>query len=217
MITIGLILVPAVYLGRAWLVLNKSPLQMNPLGLYLLASITIVSFTVAYGVWKVRRWGFYALVIFGALTAILDLYTLDKENFAWNWWFALDIAAALAGVFLIFQEEVRKPYFDPNIRWWETANRIRHDVAATLFYKNQKEDILILDISATGCFSEVDAPLEIGQEVKIKVMNLLQEFESEAIVVRKNTDPSGYGLKFKNPTRENRKILKKILRDLENN
>jgi hypothetical protein len=216
-ITLGLLLVPITYLLRIWLDLNKNPLQMSALGFLLFTVITVLSLIIAFGVWRVRRWGFYSLLLFGVLTTILDLYTLKEQNFEWSWWLLLDLAAAGAGLLLILQEDVRKPYFNPQIRWWETAERIRTDVPGTVFFKNQKEEILILDVSTTGCFAELDSPLDVGQIIIISIYHLLFKFESEAVVVRKNDTPSGYGIKFENTTGENKKIMKKILKSLKSN
>lgn len=213
-ITIGLLLVPVVYLARVLIFLNANPVQMSPLAIFLFAQLTMVSFIIAYGIWKVRLWAFYALIGFGFLTTVLDLYSWQFENFQLSWWILLDFVAVIAGLTLIIQENVRKPYFNPKIRWWETATRIRVDVPATLFIADKKHEILILDVSSTGCFADIDFPIEIGQVLKIDINHDLVKFESDAVVVRKSENPEGYGLMFKDTNSANSKLMKQILKSL---
>lgn len=213
-ITIGLILVPVVYLIRVLFFLNISNLAINPLALFLFAQLTIVSLVIAYGVWKVKLWGFYALIGFGFLTSVLDTYSWQQQNFQFNWWVVIDFVAVAAGIVLIIQENVRKPYFNPKIRWWETATRLRVDVPANVIINGQKNETLILDVSSSGCFVDFDSPLEIGQLLKIEITYDLFSFESEVQVARKSEKPVGYGLMFKNTDSKNAKIMKQILKSL---
>lgn len=213
-LTLGLILVPVVYLVRVILFLNVVPTEINPLAIFLFAQLTIVSFIIAHGVWKVQLWGFYALIGFGFLTAVLDTYSWQDSNFQMSWWIIADFVAVIAGITLIVQENVRKPYFNPKIRWWETATRLRVDVPAELTVDGKKHEILILDVSSTGCFADIELPLQINQLLKIQISHDLIKFASDVTVVRKSENPAGYGLKFENTNKINTKLMTQILKSL---
>ena len=213
-ITIGLLLVPVVYLVRALLFINSNDIEINPLAIFLFVQLTVISCIVAYGVWKVQLWGFYALIGFGFLTTVLDLYSWQTQSFQNSWWVMLDFVSVLAGITLIIQEKVRKPYFNPKIRWWETATRLRVDLPANLYINGQKNEVLVLDVSTTGCFVEFDLPLEVGQTSKIDINHDLLKFESDGLVVRKSENPIGYGIKFENTSKGNAKLMKQILKNL---
>ena len=213
-ITIGLLLVPVVYLVRALLFINSNDIEINPLAIFLFVQLTVISCIVAYGVWKVQLWGFYALIGFGFLTTVLDLYSWQTQSFQNSWWVMLDFVSVLAGITLIIQEKVRKPYFNPKIRWWETATRLRVDLPANLYINGQKNEVLVLDVSTTGCFVEFDLPLEVGQTSKIDINHDLLKFESDGLVVRKSENPIGYGIKFENTSKANAKLMKQILKNL---
>lgn len=214
LITIGLILVPFVFLANVWVKSDSLKAQISPVSILLFASLSLVSFVTALGVWRVKLWGFYSLVILGGATTVLDLYTWNLQNFTFNWWIVLDLSAVVAGLSLIVQENVRKPYFNPKIKWWETAERIRVDVPATVYTEDKESKVLILDVSQSGCFSDFELPLQVGQSVKIDIHHKSIKFQSEAIVARKSDNPRGYGLKFTNTNRDNKKQMNKIIHDL---
>lgn len=216
-ITVGLLLVPFAFLARVLLNSNTLSSDQSMLRILLFALLSMFSFIVAYGVWKVRMWGFYSLIGFGLITAFLDLYAWAHQNFLFNWWFILDVTAVVAGITLVVQENVRKPYFNPKIKWWETPKRVRIDVPALVYANEKKKEILILDISKTGCFSDFDLPLDIGQNVKIDINHQSLKFVSEATVARRSENPRGYGLKFTNTDKTNKKQILQILKDLSAN
>lgn len=213
--TIGILLAPVVFVLRMFVFSEQGIPDQGNTALWLITSIfTLILMIVAYGVWKVRLWGFYALLGLGALTAVLDLYAWLVLQAKFNGWLILDFVAAAVAVALILQEKVRKPYFNPKIRWWETEKRTRVDLPASLVVNGKISNAKILDISATGCFADSDIAPELNTKVAVDISFKTNQLRLHALFVRKSDSPKGIGLKFVDTNSKDKKDIKKLCKDL---
>ena len=169
---------------------------------------------VSYGIWKVRSWGFYLLLVFAALVIGMDLQQIISNPKTLNFWHFVDATMVLVGLGLIFQEKVRAPYFNPKIRWWERASRHQTDIQGHFKLDSQKTSALILDVSATGCFASFDMEMNLGSIIEVAIDFGTLHFESKAKYVRKSANPVGVGLMFVDTDSANKKVIKSILREI---
>lgn len=214
--TVGILLAPVVFFLRIFVFTDQGLAGENNSVLWLITSgFTLTLMFVAYGVWKVRLWGFYSLLALGAATAVLDLYAWLVLRANFNGWLILDFAAAGVAVALILQEKIRKPYFNPKIRWWETAKRTRVDLPATLVVNGKSTNANILDISSTGCFADSELSPELNTKVDVEFNFKTNHFKLQALFVRKSDSPKGIGLKFVDTNSKDKKDIKKLCKDLD--
>ncbi len=178
------------------------------------AMLCLGALFVSYGVWKVRSWGFYLLLVFGLAVIGMDLQQIIANPKTLNAWHFVDAVLVIAGLTIIFQEKIKAPYFNPKIRWWERASRHRTDIQGHFKYGTSNQAALLLDVSATGCFSAFELSAELGSVVDVTVDFGKLHFESKAKFVRKSENPKGVGLMFVETDTVNKKIIKEILKDI---
>lgn len=172
---------------------------------------------VSYGVWKVRSWGFYLLLGFGLAVIGMDLQQIITTPSTLNVWHFVDGLLVFVGFGIILQERIRAPYFNPKIRWWERASRHKTDIQGAVEYQGQDKKSLILDISATGCFIDVDLSAQVGSVVDVKINFGGVQFTSKAKFVRHSNNPRGVGLMYIDTDKDNKKAIKQILEQIVKN
>lgn len=169
----------------------------------------------ALGIWRVRPWGFFTF--FGFVLGVMagDLYHIYHNPGTVRTLDYVDGAVAAMCLVFILQKHAAAPYFNPKIRWWETATRHKVDLEATVVVADANFPTQVLDISETGCFVRKDAPdLSQGQVVNIGIRYNHFYFESPVRVIRHSAQPSGVGLMFVDTNKQNRRELKRMIRAL---
>ena len=170
----------------------------------------------ATGIYSVRRWGWYLFVTASTLLVGYNLWILFFANAdcaaRLGAFFAVSVAGLCA---VVFHRQVYSPYFNPRLRWWETAARYRVNLAVRLFTEHGEADARMLaDISATGCFIKMGHALKTGIRVWVVIVCAGTELSFIGRVVRKG-DENGYGVIFGAMTSETRRRLNRLIRALE--
>lgn len=151
---------------------------------------------VAYGIWRVRSWGYYCFMIMAVVVVAVDSYHSFSNYRYPTVWMLFDAALAVLGVLLFQQRRIREPYFNPSIRWWERGSRHRVDIPAEFVFNDVTVKSPLLDVSETGCFADFSPRPEVGQLVHLKFVFQEMTFECDAIVMRHAIKPLGIGLRF---------------------
>lgn len=171
---------------------------------------------LAYGLYKVRLWAWYYFLIHSIGMVILSLFGNDY-NIHFN------ISTIMNCVFLIpigyfISKEIRTPYFNPRVRWWEQAKRFQHEVKIIIEGKEYKT----YDISVNGAFIinesgntefEIDELIPIIIELDNKKINCFADIRW--INKSKEKYPIGYGIKFDKLTFQDKQELKSFIKLLE--
>jgi hypothetical protein len=171
------------------------------------------SVIVSLGIWKVRPWGFYSFLIFSAGLMSTLLVAFFKQPHFLNYLIVTGIAVTLAFMTYHLQIHLSRPYFDAQIRWWETATRYRTQLKAELNVDGKLAPSEVLDISKTGCFAQIPAELKVGDMVHLNLAFRDISLQIMSKVTRKNNVPAGYGLVFLDMSRQEKNELKKVLAD----
>ena len=217
LMTISLLLVPVTALGLVYFATKKNGIHISTtiaMDLWVLSAASIVA---AFGVWRVRPWGFALFFIFilGVLGG--DILHIVKNPASLNFWDLVDVSLVALGVIFILQKHVTAPYFNPKIRWWERPSRHRVAMTATILVSGQPVVSQLLDVSSTGCFLDSPASLNAGDVVSMDLQFKEFKFESPARVIRNSSNPKGVGLMFVDSTTENKREIKRIIKDLKRN
>lgn len=111
---------------------------------------------------------------------------------------------------------VRRIYFDPRLRWWETKPRYLTDFQASISIDDKNLGTgHVKNISVGGLYLETDAQLELHKSVQVKFKFNDQEISLMAEpVFQKGTPPFGFG--FQISRQEIKKSqLRKVVRSLQ--
>lgn len=176
---------------------------------------TVVPILGAFLIYLCKKWSYIAYV---ALMIIPVTYSVIE--YSKNSTMAMGIGLALFFVinFLVvgyfMKPAVRRLYFDPRMRWWETKPRYKADFQCQVDYQNKQHWVEIKNISEGGAFLETNSDFNEGDVLKIYFKDAAGVLALDGeVVYRRNAQPIGYGFKFdKNSSREPR--LKDLIKKL---
>ena len=184
--------------------------------------LAVMLFPVAAaGIYSVRPWGWH---LFVAVSVLLAGYAFWSAGFSYPDTGSCSVAffflATSAMGAVLFRRQVYSPYFNPRLRWWETAARYRVNLEIRLITpKGEVCGAILADISTTGCFVNVPAALKTGQRVWVVIACAGTELSCVGRVVRRAGDNdssgSGYGIMFGPMDRKTSQRLGRLIRALE--
>jgi hypothetical protein len=145
-----------------------------------------------------RKWSYVAYIVLMIIPFIYSFYYTHGDFGFRNISFVLSLYVVnmfIVGYFMI--PNIRRIYFDPRLRWWQSSPRFSADFAAALEQADGKlNNGQIKNISVGGFFIELEANLQLEATTTIKFKFQDQEYQIIAKpVFRKNRLPTGYGFK----------------------
>jgi len=176
----------------------------------------------------VKKWSY---PIFVGVQAYSLVAHLTYKSYSWpyvdqvpQWPSLLLLACNIAIIIYFALPDVRKPFFDASVRWWEPKERFSFNFPCTVhFSANQKLiDAEILNISHSGAFIKNSNLLQLKNEygdlyVNICIGELALSIKSVIVSQHDFRGQKGLGIKFSyNNIWENlymRKIIKRIAKE----
>jgi hypothetical protein len=215
-----LYLVAAGYLVAMVLYIVQVYQQTTPT--YMFQILFIALFPVAaYGIFRVRRWGWYLVVshmlflLIANVVLAIKLGELDNQLF---------IQLNLLLVFLLWyflRSSVRSPFHNPALRWWERQHS-RYGATFEVTLRKGSDPALSVDginLSSGGCFVRLADDQNVALHDRVEVELKYDEFEPFHASGRvtwvaggSEFNPKGAGIAFSRPDRANRLLLKAIMR-----
>ena len=169
-------------------------------------------------IYTCKKWSYYLYLILMLVPFIYSYYSWKKQamytpNLGLYLILFYVVNLAIVGYFIIPQ--VRKVYFDPSLRWWETKPRYTTEFEADVTWMDKTEKAEIKNISEGGIF--IKTPLKINTHgriaVNFKFAEQIFNFSGEVVYINKNSDPCGYGISF-SLNDEEKMELKKVIQVL---
>ncbi len=159
---------------------------------------TLVPLIGAVLIYICRKWSYVAYIILMTIPFAYSLisymrHTTLMMTVALILFYFVNIM--VVGYFLL--PTVRKIYFDPRMRWWETKPRYQTDFQCHVEHEGKQHWVEIKNISEGGVFLETPLEFPLGSPLKLffrdpqGVLNL-----SGTIVYKRQLAPLGYGFKF---------------------
>jgi Tfp pilus assembly protein PilZ len=115
--------------------------------------------------------------------------------------------------------ELRVPYFNPRIAWWESDPRYKISVPAQMTAADHFYHGEIMDISAGGCFIKLKETLKTEQLIQVKFALFDQKFDCSGKIVWRTdsgvTHPKGVGVKFYGLEKKNQIALRETVKKLK--
>ena len=173
---------------------------------------------VAFGIYMVRKWGWYLFIGFSAVLISYNLYVFFYLNPNYQLHTVLLFILIVTGITAVFfRKHVYAPYFNPRMRWWEVASRYRIALNTKILTNDTAVDCQLMDLSTTGCFVNYAEDLTVGERVLLLIQCTGVEIHCFGKIVRKSTlpDSSGYGIFFQSMSRDTRQKIKRLIQTLE--
>jgi Tfp pilus assembly protein PilZ len=169
-------------------------------------------FVVAYGIWRVARWGFVLFLVQTSYLILHNTYMFFK-NPAYSVYIVLlfhFLNLGLVGFFL--QKHIMSPYFNPSLKWWERNPRYRVNLAAIIKVGEENIETKLLDLSANGCFVAHNPIVHLGDIIWVTIQLSEQRIHLPGKVMwLKYDEPHGFGLLFMGLQPDDKKTLKKMI------
>lgn len=186
--------------------------------------IAIVNFIIwlsaiplAYGLLKVKEWAWYYFLGHSISILLINLIIQNNQNFSISFtpFFFINLIILIPIGFFI-SKEIRTPFLNPHLRWWEQATRLNH----TMTIKIYSEEFQTYDISVTGAFIKVENEMpdfEIEEIVPIEIHldEVTIKCNAEIIWINSETDnnyPKGIGIAFDKIEKKDKKKIKNFIK-----
>lgn len=151
---------------------------------------------------KLRKWTYFA---FMSMLAYIIYSISTYEKYTWPYYsetpfmYHYVVVLMSVAIFVSFLfPQVRKPFFDRRVRWWEPQNRYNVQLSCKLHSSFLTYGAQISNISKTGAFLQ-DAPhIKVGDNLLMEFNFLGQTIEVPIVVIHQvsNRNQPGFGVKF---------------------
>lgn len=184
---------------------------------------------LAIGLYQVKGWSWYLFMVHSVATFVVGFIKFKYEiqldsSLAASYFFRFGIESSTivntlflipAGIFL--HSEIRTPYFNPHLQWWQQKTRYKHEENVQINGSQYKT----YDISETGAFIVCPEIPHFKEGQELRVMINLDNFHlkchAEAIWENDGTNhyPMGYGIKFLDLRRLDRSKIRYFINNLK--
>lgn len=152
---------------------------------------------------KLRKWTYFAFMTVLAYI-IYNISTYEKYTWPYNsdspFMYHYVVALLSSAVFVSFLfPQMRKPFFDRRVRWWEPQTRFPVEIPCKLQSNFLTYPSIILNISKTGAFLQDTAHLKAGDKLTMNFNFLGESIEVPVEVIHEHRmgNKNGFGIKFK--------------------
>jgi hypothetical protein len=169
---------------------------------------------LAYGLYKVRLWAWYYFLAHSAGMVVLSLFGPDYR-------IQFSYITILNTIFLIpvgyfISREIRAPYFNPRLRWWEQSPRFIENVTLSI----DGIEYETYDFSENGAFivdpGTMDVVIDelITVNLKINQKEIVTRGNVRWINTNKEFYPIGVGIKFEDISKNDRMHIRSFIKTL---
>lgn len=166
-----------------------------------------------YGLKEMRRWSWNVFLLTSLFVGYANALIVVRYSQSNNKLLAFVMSIALL-VGLIFRlgSEIRVPYFLPRIRWWESNPRYKLIVPVKVERAENGFDGEILDLSLGGVFIKTRTDVNQNERIRLQFTLFGEAVAIEGMIVWRSqstvTHPKGVGVKFDEPDKLQKKVLK---------
>ncbi len=216
-------LVAAGYLGM--MVLNIVQIYSQDRSIYPHDILFIVFYpVVAYGIFKVRRWGWSLVVGHIIFLLVGNIILVVKHGYFDDFLFIQFNLLLLFFLWYFLRSSVRSPFHNPALRWWERQHT-RYGATFQVTLRNESGDTIKMDgvnLSKGGCFVRLANDQDVAQNQSFEVELRFEDFapfhaRGRATWVSGGSElnPKGAGIAFSRADRASRLVLKEIMKEVE--
>jgi hypothetical protein len=182
--------------------------------------VMVTSVIVGVGIYSVHKWGWYFFLAH-AVGVVINNFLIHQRYPPYPLELMVVsniVLLSLVGYFV--WSNVRAPYFNPRLRWWEPKERVRAQYNAAIKGPFGEMTGETLDFSESGAFVKLNHDqIAIGSTVQLRLDFASQKVSSDAEVVWKadaqGDRPKGVGLKYINMSRADQKALRQLIEKLK--
>lgn len=151
---------------------------------------------------KLRKWTYFSFM--GVLSYIIyNIFTYEKYTWPYNssspfvYNYVVAFLSISAFIYFLFPQ-VREPFFDRRVRWWEPKTRYQVQISCKLQTDNITFRSTILNISQSGAFLQETGYLKDGDRAMMEFTLFGRTLEVPIEVVHRHASRGmgGHGVRF---------------------
>lgn len=177
--------------------------------------IPVVSAALIYAC---KKWSYFAYIAVMSVPFVYSFYSWTQLQTLASGVILISFYAVnviIVGYFML--PNVRKLYFDPRMRWWETKPRYMTDFTGHVSVNGKDVTGHISNISEGGIFFQTENQIPTDEIIRLVFNAADTEFSLDVVpVYRRGTVPAGYGMKF-TLNRETEKQITSLIAQLQKN
>lgn len=205
----------------------------GPIGLahsVLMAGLWLLFLAVAWGIFKVAKWGFLLCIVAAVANALFSMVQYGVgdsgtgvQEFVTLNPIRLDLLLNLVffiPVVMILNQKIMAPFFNPRMKWWEQHPRVKAMLKIEANIDGTVRTYHSFDISASGMFlGTPEFPdLPVGGKfptiIHLEESGTAIEVLCQAVWISdgKGRAPVGIGVTFEYPRKGDRKVLGRYIK-----
>ena len=220
-------LIQVVWFGKVPIenVMSLIPVIYNPLKHPHFFYISVVSLVIGYGLFRVWVWAFYLFLVNAVYSVVHNFYVLffmygfSDDPFK-GILRIVGILASLGVVGYFIRKEIRAPYFNPRMRWWESAPRYVVNIPVSFKGHASSDDAKIYDLAIGGAFVVTKGEFKLGEYHDCTfTLNETDnvDVKGEVVWVSDGTGrhPQGVGVKFQGVTKDQERSINTFFKNAD--
>jgi hypothetical protein len=177
----------------------------NPSNYWALIGMIVPSYVAGFAIYSVKKWSY---PVFLSCMLFIASQMLVKFSIASV---LLPMTINIFLVSYVLLPKVRAAYYDPRLRWWETKLRYLFVTKIEIGHHETWYLGKMTNISEGGVFALIPSVIAPETIVTLRFEIFEMEIEVKAKIVYRKSDNSSYGLQFIELSKEQKKLLAKII------
>lgn len=167
---------------------------------------------MALVIYQVRMWSWWVTLLFWfGLLFHTGVMIFENSFNQFSLIYLVRNTSILLATVLILRKNVRAPYFNPRLRWWDVPDRFRVTIDTEINYGLDKTTTgEIGDISEKGCFLLSEDFRSFPLKVRVRFELNKNHFDLECKIVRLDEKLGGVGVWFLTNFQESKTLKESI-------
>jgi hypothetical protein len=182
----------------------------------------LIAFLIlAWAVWSVSRPGWWIFLALNAFLFCLNVWQASQVPDSNLFLVIAANAITIAVASLLLTKHARSPYFSPRSKWWNSETRFHVagmlEVPITIRQQSTESKGLMVDVSLTGCFAEVQGSFDPDHEVELEFACWGLALRSRGRIMRLSGSGAmqGYGIQFLGKDAEHKHSFRALVQTLK--
>jgi hypothetical protein len=154
--------------------------------------LILLPLPIGIGLLRVRKLAWYALLVYGSILIVWNVYTAIFYPSHWNSFALAESTLFFILIVYFLRKDISSPYFKLYPRGWRGEKR--HPIQASVRINSQEFATRDFSLAGFYCDHASNESFQIGDEVALKIADLPDDFKGGIVRI----DPNGFGVAFRN-------------------
>jgi len=180
-------------------------------------SMVVPSLVAGFAVYSVKKWSYPVFLLSMLWLSVHMLSNFPAGISVSEILFSkiLPMLINITYVSYLFLPTVKAAYYNPKLRWWETKPRYITTADLLVTFENHFTKGQMLNFSEGGLLATINSYVDEEAIYHLSMVICNEEVSVKAKIVHVKEDINQYGFQFVEMKRRHRKLIKRVLRNLQ--